>query len=126
MSAGKYNFTCEQGATFDKIITYKDSTGTAVSLNNYLVRMHVREYSGGDLIVDLHSNATSNGHCILNGSVEDSEDGANGNVRLLIAAANTSAIPPGSFKYDLEIQSPSGVVTRILEGKFNVVPEITV
>ena len=125
MSAGKHNFTCEQGATFDRVITYRGSDGNPVDLSDYTVRMHVREYAGGDLLVALHSSASANGHAIISGSVEDYEDGANGNIRLLISAANTSSIPAGSLKYDLEIESLSGAVERLIEGKFNVIPEIT-
>lgn len=125
MSAGKYNFTCEQGATFDRIITYKDSEGTAVDLSNYTANMQVREYAGGTLLASFSSNASANGACVITGSVADSEDGANGNVRIFMAAANTSLIPAKSLRYDLELRSQSGVVTRLLEGKFNVVPEIT-
>lgn len=129
MSAGKHNFTCEQGATFDRTITYRDGEGTVIDLSGYTARMHVREYAAGDLIVALYSSTdqgNSNGFAILNGSSEEYEDGANGNIRLFIAAANTANLTTGSLKYDLEIENPvDGTVTRLLEGKFNVVPEIT-
>jgi hypothetical protein len=125
MSAGKYNFTCEQGATFDRIITYKDSDGVAVNLSNYTANMHIREYAGGPLLAAFSSNSTSNGACVIDGTVEASEDGANGNVRVFMAAANTSILPTKSLRYDLELRSQTGYVTRLIEGKFNVVPEIT-
>lgn len=128
MSAGKHNFTCEQGATFDRTITYRDGSGAIIDLTGYIARMHVREYTGGDLVVALYSDVSqgaSNGYAILNGSSELTADGANGNIRLLISAANTANLITGSLKYDLEIESPSGVVDRLIEGKFNVVPEIT-
>lgn len=128
MSAGKHNFTCEQGATFDRTITYRDGSGAIIDLTGYTARMHVREYAAGDLIVALYSDVSqgaSNGYAILNGSSELTADGANGNIRLFISAANTANLTTGSLKYDLEIESPSGVVDRLIEGKFNVVPEIT-
>lgn len=129
MSAGKHNFTCEQGATFDRTITYRDGEGAPIDLTGYSARMHVREYAGGDLVVAFYSSTStgsSNGYAILNGSVEQMEDGANGNIRLLISAANTASLRTGSLKYDLEIENPiTSVVSRLIEGKFNVVPEIT-
>ena len=129
MSAGKHNFTCEQGATFDRTITYRDGEGAPIDLTGCSARMHVREYAGGDLVVAFYSSTltgSSNGYAILNGSVEQMEDGANGNIRLLISAANTASLRTGSLKYDLEIESPvTSVVSRLIEGKFNVVPEIT-
>lgn len=129
MSAGKHNFTCEQGATFDRTITYRDGENNTIDLTDHIARMHVREYTGGDLIVALYSATSigdSNGYAILDGPSELMEDGANGNIRLLISAANSANLTSGSLKYDLEIESTAtGVVTRLIEGKFNVVPEIT-
>lgn len=129
MSAGKHNFTCEQGATFDRTLTYRDNEGASIDLSNYTARMHVREYTGGDLIVALYSDTSqgsSNGYAILNGPTELYEDGANGNIRLFIAAANTANLVSGSLKYDLEIENTvTNEVVRLIEGKFNVVPEIT-
>ena len=48
MSAGKYNFEIEAGATFTRTITYKDSTDTAIDLTGATVRMQIRDnYSCG-------------------------------------------------------------------------------
>lgn len=124
MPAGKYNFTCEQGATFDRSISYSYEDGSRADLTGYIARMHVREYSDGPLIIAFESTS-SNGQAIVNGSVETGGDGANGNIRLLVSAVNSSAIPSGSYKYDLELESPQGVVVRLIEGKFSVVSEIT-
>ena len=35
MTAGFHHFVIEQGATFSRILTLKDSTGTVVNLNSY-------------------------------------------------------------------------------------------
>ena len=37
MSAGKYDFTIEQGATFSLQVTWKDSTGTPINLTGYTI-----------------------------------------------------------------------------------------
>lgn len=122
MSAGKYNITCEQGATFDRVLTYRGADNSPIDILSYSARMHVREYATGPLVVGLSSSdSTLN----LNGPVELSQDGANGNIHMSLSAAATAALPSGTYKYDLEIESTTGQVVRLIEGKFAVVPEIT-
>jgi hypothetical protein len=122
MSAGKYNINCEQGASFDRVITYRAPDNSPINILSYSARMHVREYAAGPLIVGLSS---SDGTLKLDGPVELSQDGANGNIHMSLSANTTAALPPGNYKYDLEIESPTAVVARLIEGKFTVVPEIT-
>lgn len=122
MSAGKYNISCEQGASFDRVITYRGADNSPINILSYSARMHVREYAAGPLIVGLSSD---NGTLKLDGPVELSQDGANGNIHMSLSAAVTAALPSGNYKYDLEIESLTATVTRLIEGKFTVVPEIT-
>ena len=42
MSAGAYDITCEQGVTFNRTLTVKDSNGDARDLSTYTARMQVR------------------------------------------------------------------------------------
>jgi hypothetical protein len=113
MVAGKYNMLCQQGSTFTKVITYKNN-GTAVNLTTYTARMQVRErHSSTATIVDL---TTSNGGIVLGGSA--------GTITINISATATAAIYNKSYVYDLELVS-GATVTRILEGKFIVTPEVT-
>ena len=44
---------------------------------------------------------------------------------IFIAASTTSNFPAGNHVYDLEIISPSNIVDRLIEGTFNVTPEVT-
>ena len=44
MTPGKYNFTCPQGTTFTRTITYKIG-GVAVNLTGYTARMQVRKFA---------------------------------------------------------------------------------
>jgi len=52
-------------------------------------------------------------------------DAAQGKVRLQLNNAQSSAIPAGRWLYDVEITSPSGTKTRVIEGIVTVTPEIT-
>jgi hypothetical protein len=124
MSAGRYDIVLEQGATFDLPLRYEDSSG-GVDLNGYSARMQVREAPASELLVEFNSDLTSNGFILLSGAAEDREDGANGNLRVFMSAANSTALPRFSGRYDLELVDSTGYVIRLLEGQFRVEPEIT-
>lgn len=125
MSAGRYDITLEQGSTFDLPVRYQDSAGTAIDLTDYSARMQVRESPASALVVEFNSNLTSNGFIFLSGAAENREDGANGNLRIFMSAANSAALPSFRGRYDLELEDSSGYVTRLLEGQFVVEAEIT-
>ena len=124
MSAGRYDIVLEQGATFDLPLRYEDSAG-GVDLSGYSARMQVREAPASPLLVEFNSELTANGAIFLSGAAEDREDGANGNLRVFMSAANSAALPRFAGRYDLEIEDSSGYVIRLLEGQFRVEPEIT-
>lgn len=115
MPAGTYNFAAEQGATLERVITYRDSAGALVNLTSYTARMQVRALvESTNFILEL---TTSNGGISLGGTA--------GTITILVSASDMSAIPAGTYVYDLEIVSPSGKVTRLIEGKFAVKAEVT-
>lgn len=110
-----FNITINQGATFELTITWKDSAGTAINLTGYTARMQVREtYSSSSTVVSL-----TNGSGITLG-------GAAGTIAIVISATTTAALTaPFSGVYDLEIVSPAGVVTRLIQGTATVSAEVT-
>lgn len=114
MAAGIYNFTCEQGATFTRVINATDAAGDPIDLTGYTARMQVRrDLDASSIIIEL---TTENGRISL--------DGASGEITLTIDAEDTSAIPrPGV--YDLELESDGGTVIRLLKGTFNLDSEVT-
>lgn len=114
MSAGKYDFRIEQGATFYQAVVWKDSSGAAVDLTNYTARMQVRDYSTAtELLLDLSSGS----------GIEITP--LEGKVALLVSATDTAAITWTAGRYDLEVEDSSGHVTRILQGMITVSPEVT-
>jgi len=125
MSAGRYDITLEQGATFDLPLRYRTPAGVAVNLTGYSAKMQVREAPASALFVEFNSSLTANGFIWLTGSAENREDGANGNLRIFMTAANSAALPRFAGRYDLELRDGAGYVTRLLEGQFRVEPEIT-
>ena len=113
MSAGAYDITCEQGATFSRILSIFDSDGNARDLSGYTARMQVRRTAASTTtIVEL---TTENGRITLNSS---------GEVTLGMSAQVTAGITDGGV-YDLEIESPDGVVERVIEGNFYLYLEVT-
>ncbi len=125
MAAGRYDITLEQGATFDLPLRYRAPSGTPVDLTGYSAKMQVREAPASAVFVEFNSQLTSNGFIWLTGSAENREDGANGNLRIFMTAANSAALPRFAGRYDLELRDSAGYVTRLLEGQFRVEPEIT-
>lgn len=116
MAAGKYNFLCEQGATFSPSITWTLDDGTTpINLSGYSARMQVREEF--DSTTYQISLTTENGRITLGG--------ATGTIDLLITDEDTTLLTAGTYKYDIELVSPLGTVVRLLKGNFKVDPEIT-
>ena len=124
MSAGRYDIILEQGSTFDLPLRYEDPLG-GVDLTSYSARMQVREAPASALLVEFNSSLTANGFILMSGAAEDREDGANGNLRVYMTASNSAALPRFSGRYDLEIADSTGYTIRLLEGQFNIEPEIT-
>jgi hypothetical protein len=116
--AGLYNITCQQGATFQRQLTWTDSARDAYNLTGYTARMQVRDnVSSNTIVIALSTTAGSGGTITLGGIA--------GTVDLLIPAANTTTLTAGQYVYDLELVSGGGVVTRLLEGNFKVTAEVT-
>ena len=116
--AGLYNITCQQGATFQRQLTWTDSARDAYNLTGYTARMQVRDnVSSNTVVIALSTTAGSGGTITLGGIA--------GTVDLLIPAANTTTLTAGQYVYDLELVSGGGVVTRLLEGNFKVTAEVT-
>lgn len=113
MIPGKYNMVCPQGSTFQKTLTYIIND-VAVNLTGYSAKMQVRDtYSSAGVLVQI---GTAIGGITLNST---------GVINLVISAATTATFVPKTYVYDVEIVSPAGVVTKIVEGKFIVTPEVT-
>lgn len=112
MTPGKVNFTCPQGSTFTRTLTYKVNDAP-VNLAGYNARLQVREYHYSD---DFIASLTDNSGITMGGSA--------GTITISMSASATEGFVPGDYVYDLEIVT-GGTVTRLIEGKFTVTPEVT-
>ena len=127
MSAGKYSFVIEQGATTDFNIVYKDSSGNPVDLTAYQARMQIRSTyadSTSTIIANLSSSLLSDRTGLNLSGSNGSTPLASGSIGLYISAATSSNFTFSEARYDIELISGS-ITTRLLEGKIKLSKEVT-
>jgi len=120
MSAAIHDITIEQGATFTRQITMRQSNGSPMDLTGYIGRAMVRKTYGATA-----PSATF--------TVDFDADRATGIITLTLSAEQTAAIPAGEsvdetdsqYVWDFELEDVSGVVMRVLKGACYVDPEAT-
>ena len=110
MAAGTYNFTLEQGTTFVRSLTLQEN-GEAMNLTNYTVASQMRS---------THDSSTVVGTFIC--AVQNATGGV---IQMTMTSSATGAIEEGIYVYDIEITSGAGSVTRILQGKVTLTPQVT-
>ena len=88
---------------------------TPQSLLGYTARMQVKDRAGGTALLSLTSD--------IGGGIELDDTGKV--IEITVTAAQTEAFDWTSGAYDLELVSPGGVVTALLEGNVAVTAEIT-
>ena len=116
MAAGTLNLIIEQGSTFSKVLTYKDSSGTVIDLSGYSARMQARVNVGDTYTLFSLTSASGGGLTI---------SGVDGKITITITSTATATYKFDTAVYDLEIDDGSGVVTRLIEGKITLSKEVT-
>lgn len=115
MSAVQQSITIEQGATFLLELIWKNPDETPINLTGYTARMQVRKkYADTVKVLDL---TTQNGKIVLTP--------LQGKINVTIPATDTANVTIKTGVYDLELESSTGVVTRLIEGSVTVTPEVT-
>jgi hypothetical protein len=100
----------EQGATFSTTVNVEDTAGAAINLYGYSASSQMRKsfYATSNTIIT--STITGN---------------ANGEITLSMTSSNTANLTPGRSVFDLIITSPTGTVTRVIEGVIVISPGVT-
>ncbi len=125
MSAGKYNFTIEQGATYTVEIQYKDANNSPIDLTGYSGRMQIRPSAGSNTsYLCLSSSLQSDGTGLNFSGSTGINPPASGTIGIYISAATSSALTFNEGVYDLEIASGS-FVARLLQGNVQLSKEVT-
>jgi len=114
IAPGILNLTFPQGATWKLAMTYTNADAEPIDLTNYAARLQARpSYASAQTVLSL-----TNGTGIALG-------GTAGTINLLVPAATTATIGAAQYVYDLEIESASGEVSRVVQGTLSVTPEVT-
>tara|TARA_Y100001937_G_C6933940_1_gene247266 strand:- start:78 stop:428 length:351 start_codon:yes stop_codon:yes gene_type:complete len=103
------NLFIDQGSNFNTTIDLSDTPG--LSLTNYTAAGKIAKSYDGTTKATFSATVDSNSKV----------------VSISLTAAQTAAIKPGRYVYDIIIVSPDSpaVVTRILEGQIDVTPGVT-
>ena len=108
--AGFAEITIEQGASFSTTVTVNDATGAPTNLTSYTGAAQLRKS---------YYSTTANNFTV---SISNA---ANGELTMVMTAANTSNLTAGRYVYDLLITSPTSVKTRVVEGIATILPSVT-
>lgn len=118
----KLDLVMYQGASWDYQLTWTTTSGTVttpVNLTGYSARMQVREtFASTTSILSL----TSGSGITLGGTAGTIYLEANATTTAGVASPET---PSTVYSYDLELVSPAGYVTRLVNGNFFIDPEVT-
>lgn len=105
----KANLQIDQGSTYNTTLSLTDANDDPMDLTGYTgaaqMRKHYTSSNSTSFSVTLNSTA--------------------GTVGLTMSANTTAGITAGRYVYDVEITSPSDVVTRVVEGIVTVTPNVT-
>jgi hypothetical protein len=112
--AVQYIVEIDQGADWFFNVTYEQPAGTPVNITSYTAALQLRSLPESTTAV--LSLATGSGITIT---------GPSGLVAVHATAAQTGGIIAGDYYYDLEITSPMGIVTRLVQGQAILNPQVT-
>ncbi len=113
--AASLNIVIEQGATFNEVFTWKDTSNTLINLTGYSAQMQVRSTKEDTVI--LWELSSTLGTIILGGVA--------GTITLYIDKSDTALFTFDSSVYDLELTDPSGRDRRLLKGSVIIDTEVT-
>ena len=126
MSAGKYSFVIEQGATLNLNVQWNDENDNPISLENCHARMQISpEINSPSVFLSLTSSITDSCGTGLNLSGSDgSTPVQSGSIGIIISAYSSSLLDFNEAYYDLEVVNGCEV-TRLLEGKVRLSKNVT-
>lgn len=149
MAAGQFNILADQGANYVLFFTYEENDGTVIDLKDYTGRMQVRRSAFSDEILISCSGNTAGGGITGGGTTgswnPSTDTGVAGTGNLLLNASNAGLtgsngttggvfisldsftmqnVPHGKHVYDVELIA-GDTVSRIIQGRFEVRPEVT-
>jgi hypothetical protein len=110
-----YNFKLNQGSDLRLPLVLKDASEALIDLTGYSCAMQVRTTKTNQTAID--TLTVKSGRITITPT--------EGKIDLIFPHSKTSKYPAGNVVYDIELTSPDGYVTRILEGTIKVSGEVT-
>jgi len=144
MTSANYDITVDQGSTLRLFLEYQTSENAGVDLVNHTASMQVRRTYSDDMILifltgttlasavtgggstgefSISNGVSGTGGILLNTNAVG-ESGYTGGIYIDVDQYTMSNIPRGRHLYDLELET-EGVVTKLINGRFEVLPEVT-
>ena len=106
------NFNIDQGSTFSTVINLESTTSGVFQLNNYSARGKIRKGYKSNAYVSFACSISEN---------SPSQD----TITISLTSAQTKAMKPGRYVYDVEVYTSSGEVIRIVEGQIEMLASAT-
>lgn len=114
----RYDFEIPRGTDVRRILAVKSQcTKQAIDLTMCTVRMQIRTNAYAKKPLDTLDSSLDDGRCTV--------DEKGGLITLIWPHELTSSLPVGRLFYDIEIESASGLIARILQGQITVSAEVT-
>tara|TARA_R100000030_G_scaffold57376_1_gene43227 strand:+ start:392 stop:727 length:336 start_codon:yes stop_codon:yes gene_type:complete len=107
-----HDITIQQGASFAKTLTLKDSNNAVINVSGDTFSGQVRKLHSS---TDIEATFT----------FDSATNGSSGIVTWSLTPAQTRAMGTGKFVYDVEWNKSSGDVVRLIEGVADTTPEVT-
>lgn len=104
------NLMIDQGSSFVSTVGVEDTTGAEFNLTDYSSRAQLRRTYKSTTAYDFETSIPSP---------------SEGEIILKMPAVQTGKLKAGRYVYDVEIISPEGEVTRVVEGQLEVMPRVT-
>jgi hypothetical protein len=104
------NIFIDQGSDFSNVVTVSGTNGAPINLAGYTAASQIRKSYSSTVFYNFTTTIFAP---------------TTGKVRIQLTSENSELIPPGRYLYDIEVTSPSGSKTRVVEGIATVTPQIT-
>lgn len=104
------NLNIDQGTSFNVNVTLEDASGNAFDLTSYTVSAQIRKTYSSLTSIDFTATI---------------QNAVNGVIALSLDDTQTGNMKAGRYVYDVEVVSPGGVVSRVLEGQVEVFAGVT-
>jgi hypothetical protein len=129
MSYQVVNLLVQQGSDFNRKLVFSGLPENSSLLDGYTVRGKIRKkYTDTSALIDFSVDLGTTDCYVSLTAVQTSGLPSNGYSYQITSDFSTRAInrlPEGYYVYDIELVTPAGKVSRVLEGGLIVLPEVT-